>query len=76
MSPQTSLAYNYGYGFSPRRHAQQTKLANGAISEEDNDARNDVSEASEPATPVRPPTKHRESPDQSAQPQQKALIAE
>jgi hypothetical protein len=66
MSPQSGLTYNYAYGFSPRRPASHTKLTNGAISEEDNDARNDVSEASEPVTPARAQTKHRQSPDKTA----------
>jgi hypothetical protein len=68
MSPQPGFAYNYGYGFSPRRQFSQKKLAKNSISEEGNDARNDVSEggktSSETTSPARSASKQRESPDQ------------
>ena len=47
MSPQTSFAYNYGYGFSPtRRNGSQAKLLNTSISEEEIDALHGLPEAS------------------------------
>jgi hypothetical protein len=43
MSPQASFAYNYGYGFSPRRPGSQKKRPNKSVGVE-KDGRNDVSE--------------------------------
>jgi hypothetical protein len=68
MSPQASFAYNYGYGFSPRRSGSQKKRQNKSVGVPvEKDGRNDVPEVGNvQAASITPPrtnaNKIRESP--------------
>jgi hypothetical protein len=65
MSPQASFAYNYGYGFSPRRPGSQRKRGNQtpSVSEENATRKAGVAGGNKlPQTSVTPPPKIRASP--------------